>query len=98
MCKHILNVQVSIKAACCGKFFDCPECHAEQEPNHEWRLDTIVTFACKRCLKSFQKDMSAFEEADEFCPHCNNRFVIDAELADDLEAEQALAEVEASKA
>ena len=53
------------------------------------------TFACKRCLKSFQKDMSAFEEADEFCPHCNNRFVIDAELADDLEAEQALAEVEA---
>ena len=34
---------------------------------------------CKKCKKAFRKDLSLFEESDEFCPHCDNHFVIDAE-------------------
>jgi uncharacterized CHY-type Zn-finger protein len=30
MCKHITNVQASIRAPCCKKWFDCAECHAEK--------------------------------------------------------------------
>ncbi|RDH29782.1 hypothetical protein BDQ94DRAFT_149840 [Aspergillus welwitschiae] len=31
MCKHILNAQVAIRSPCCKKWFDCAECHQEQE-------------------------------------------------------------------
>lgn len=37
-----------------------------------------MIFACKKCKKCFRKDAQEFEEADEFCPHCDNHFVIDA--------------------
>ena len=37
-----------------------------------------MTFACKKCKKCFRKDTSEFEESDEYCPHCDNHFVIDA--------------------
>ena len=37
-----------------------------------------MTFACKRCKKCFRKDAAEFEEADEYCPHCDNHFVIEA--------------------
>ena len=37
-----------------------------------------MTFACKKCKKCFRKDASEFEEADEYCPHCDNHFVLDA--------------------
>lgn len=37
-----------------------------------------MTFACKKCKKCFRKDASEFEEADEYCPHCDNHFVIEA--------------------
>eukprot|EP00968_Pinguiococcus_pyrenoidosus_P029441 scaffold8567_cov277-Pinguiococcus_pyrenoidosus.AAC.6 len=37
MCKHILNAQVSVRAACCKRWFDCPECHEEQE-DHPWQI------------------------------------------------------------
>ncbi len=30
---------------------------------------------CKKCRKAFRKDMSAYEESDEFCPHCDNHYV-----------------------
>lgn len=30
---------------------------------------------CKKCKKAFRKDMSEYEEADEFCPHCDNQYV-----------------------
>jgi uncharacterized CHY-type Zn-finger protein len=36
------------------------------------------TFACKKCKKAFRKDAQEFEESDEYCPHCDNHFVIDA--------------------
>jgi Zn finger protein HypA/HybF involved in hydrogenase expression len=37
-----------------------------------------MVFACKKCKKCFRKDASEFEESDEYCPHCDNHFVIDA--------------------
>ncbi|KAH8928234.1 hypothetical protein BT69DRAFT_1237262 [Atractiella rhizophila] len=77
MCKHILNAQVSIRAPCCRKWFDCPECHAENS-DHNLLKTTEMTLACKKCKKVFRKDMGTFEESDEFCPRCDNHFVIEA--------------------
>ncbi|CAE6462836.1 unnamed protein product [Rhizoctonia solani] len=37
-----------------------------------------MVFMCKKCRKAFRKDMTTFEESDEFCPHCDNRFIIEA--------------------
>jgi len=35
-------------------------------------------FLCKKCRKAFRKDVGEFEEADEYCPHCDNHFIIEA--------------------
>ncbi|KAG6382143.1 hypothetical protein JVT61DRAFT_787 [Boletus reticuloceps] len=77
MCKHILNSQVSIRAPCCKQWFDCAECHAETQ-DHQLTKTTEMAFACKRCKKVFRKDMSNYEESDEYCPHCDNHYVIEA--------------------
>ncbi|KZV66466.1 hypothetical protein PENSPDRAFT_744738 [Peniophora sp. CONT] len=77
MCKHILNAQVSIRAPCCKQWYDCGECHAEAQ-DHELQKTTEMTFICKKCKKAFRKDMEAYEESDEYCPHCDNHYVIDA--------------------
>lgn len=37
-----------------------------------------MVFACKKCKKCFRKNAEEFEESDEYCPHCDNHFVIDA--------------------
>lgn len=37
-----------------------------------------MTFACKKCKKCFRKNAQEMEEADEYCPHCDNHFVLDA--------------------
>lgn len=36
---------------------------------------TEMVFVCKKCKKAFRKDMSNYEESDEFCPHCDNHYV-----------------------
>ncbi|KAI9209774.1 uncharacterized protein BJ171DRAFT_484954 [Polychytrium aggregatum] len=77
MCKHVLNAQVSIRAPCCRQWFDCPECHAEKA-DHELRKAMEMVFACKKCRKVFRKDMADYDEADEYCPHCDNKYVIPA--------------------
>ncbi|KAG2074807.1 hypothetical protein BDR04DRAFT_1070665 [Suillus decipiens] len=77
MCKHIFNAQVSIRAPCCKQWFDCAECHTETQ-DHVLRKTTEMAFMCKKCKKAFRKDMSNYEESDEFCPHCDNHYVIDA--------------------
>lgn len=78
MCKHILNAQVAIRAPCCKRWFDCAECHKEQCPDHPIRKSTEMVFACKKCKKVFRKDMTDFDESDEYCPYCDNHFVIPA--------------------
>jgi len=80
MCKHILNAQVAIRAPCCRKWFDCAECHLETE-DHPLLQRTEMVFACKKCKKAFRKDGQEFEESDEYCPHCDNHFVLEAVTA-----------------
>ncbi|ETN44692.1 uncharacterized protein HMPREF1541_10362 [Cyphellophora europaea CBS 101466] len=77
MCKHILNAQVSIRSPCCRKWFDCAECHAETQ-SHKLLQTMEMIFMCKKCRKAFRKNMETWEDADEFCPNCDNHFVIDA--------------------
>ncbi|EIM81759.1 uncharacterized protein STEHIDRAFT_161924 [Stereum hirsutum FP-91666 SS1] len=77
MCKHVLNAQVSIRAPCCKQWYDCPECHAEAQ-SHPLAKATEMVFICKKCKKAFRKDMAEYDESDEYCPHCDNHYVIDA--------------------
>ena len=37
-----------------------------------------MTFVCKKCKKAFRKSMEDFDESDEYCPNCDNHFVLDA--------------------
>ena len=79
MCKHVLNAQVAVRAPCCRQWFDCPECHFEKwGEDHELMPTMEMVFLCKKCKKAFRKEVSEFEEADEFCPHCDNHFIIEA--------------------
>ncbi|PPQ70831.1 hypothetical protein CVT26_014036, partial [Gymnopilus dilepis] len=75
--KHILNAQVSIRAPCCKQWFDCSECHAETQ-SHNLAKTLEMVFLCKKCKKAFRKDMTAYEESDEYCPHCDNHYVLEA--------------------
>ncbi|KAJ4346677.1 uncharacterized protein N0V89_010608 [Didymosphaeria variabile] len=75
--KHVLNAQVAIRAPCCRKWFDCAECHHEAA-DHDLMQSFEMTFVCKKCKKAFRKDSREFEDADEYCPHCDNHFVLDA--------------------
>jgi uncharacterized CHY-type Zn-finger protein len=59
------------------KWFDCADCHEESE-SHPLLKRFEVTFACKKCKKAFRKDTQEFDESDEYCPHCDNHFVINA--------------------
>ncbi|KAF1969632.1 hypothetical protein BU23DRAFT_557461 [Bimuria novae-zelandiae CBS 107.79] len=77
MCKHVLNAQVAIRAPCCRKWFDCAECHHETA-DHDLAQSFEMVFVCKKCKKAFRKDTREFEESDEYCPHCDNHFVLDA--------------------
>jgi len=77
MCKHILNAQVSIRSPCCKKWFDCADCHHETA-DHPLLQTTEMVFICKKCKKAFRKDATEMEESDEYCPHCDNHYVIEA--------------------
>jgi hypothetical protein len=39
------------------KWFDCAECHQENE-DHELMKSTEIVFACKKCKKVFRRDMT----------------------------------------
>ncbi|KAF1928451.1 uncharacterized protein M421DRAFT_420993 [Didymella exigua CBS 183.55] len=77
MCKHVLNAQVSIRSPCCKKWFDCAECHQETA-THALLQSFEMVFICKKCKKAFRKDAREFEDSDEYCPHCDNHFVLNA--------------------
>lgn len=51
----------------------------EEAEGHPLRKTTEMTFACKKCRKAFRKDLTDFDEADSFCPYCDNNFMIPAE-------------------
>ena len=60
MCKHILNAQVQIRAACCKKWYDWAVCHAENE-DHDILRQAEMVFAWKKCKKVFRKDIFALK-------------------------------------
>jgi transposase-like protein len=37
-----------------------------------------MIFACKKCKKTFRKDLLQYDEVDEYCPHCDNHYVLEA--------------------
>lgn len=73
------NTYLQILTCCVPgkKWFDCVECHTEQE-SHPLAENYEMVFACKKCKKCFRKNATEFEEADEYCPHCDNHFIIEA--------------------
>ena len=79
MCKHVLNAKVCIRAPCCGKWFDCPECHEEYHADHKWATASKMAFGCKTCKKCFWKDLDLFDDGDEVCPHCDTVYVMPAD-------------------
>ncbi|KAI9291247.1 hypothetical protein K502DRAFT_297230 [Neoconidiobolus thromboides FSU 785] len=83
MCKHILNVQVSIRAPCCKQWFDCSDCHKELT-DHKLKRQQELVFGCKKCKKVFRKNTNDFDQADEYCPHCDNHYVLPAQTRNDL--------------
>eukprot|EP00744_Colponema_vietnamica_P001374 GILI01002277.1.p3 GENE.GILI01002277.1~~GILI01002277.1.p3 ORF type:complete len:114 (-),score=15.03 GILI01002277.1:282-623(-) len=94
MCKHILNAQVSIRTPCCKQWYDCSECHSEAQ-DHELMKTMEMVFACKKCKKVFRKDMSVYDESDEYCPHCDNHYVIPAKTPENQG--QLVLEIEAKE-
>ena len=46
--------------------------------DHELMPTLDLVFLCKKCKKAFRKVVGEFEEADEFCPHCDNHYIIEA--------------------
>ena len=69
--------KVSIRAPCCKKWYDCVECHSEEQ-THKLARSGEMCFGCKKCRKTFRKLISDFDEADEYCPHCDNHYIIEA--------------------
>ena len=51
--------------------------------DHELKKATEMVFACKKCKKVFRKDILQYEEADEYCPYCDNKYVLDAVSKED---------------
>ena len=89
MCKHILNAQVTLRYYD-GNWYDCPLCFLEENgvyPDMQ-RIGTEMVFACKVCKKCFRKDMTQFEEPDEYCPHCGNCYVVEAITPETLKEEE----------
>lgn len=37
-----------------------------------------MVFACKKCKKCFRKNVQDWDESDEYCPFCDNHFVLEA--------------------
>ena len=83
--RNLKNAQVSIYASCCDKWFDTVKRHDEMQ-GHSFRRTIVVSLFCKHCKGFFRKDMSAFCEDDEFCPHCSRQFVIPGQFEDYDEA------------
>lgn len=62
------------------RWFDCAECHTEAS-DHPLQKSSIMTMVCKKCKKAFRKDVADMEspdEADEYCPYCDNHFLREA--------------------
>lgn len=58
--------------------------------DHQLRKTTEMVFGCKKCKKVFRKNLEEYDDCDEYCPHCDNHYVIEAkspEMAIGVEGE-----------
>lgn len=87
MCQHFPDAQVTIRTACCRKFYDCPQCHLEAE-THPLKRTIEMTLICKKCRKAFRKNLADWDtETDSFCPNCDNEFVLASTAAPTTESD-----------
>lgn len=77
MCRHVMNAQAFIQASCCGRWFDCFECHDEMT-DHLFQHERVLRLKCKLCSRVFQRDMTSLMESDKFCDNqnCKNKWCI----------------------
>lgn len=47
----------------------------EENEDHILQKTVEITLICKSCKKAFRKDLSDFDETDQYCPFCDNEFV-----------------------
>ena len=63
----------------CGRWESGDGGHMEKwGDDHELMPTMELVFLCKKCKRAFRKQVEEFEEADEYCPHCDNHFIIEA--------------------
>ncbi|KAJ7687177.1 hypothetical protein B0H17DRAFT_1070775, partial [Mycena rosella] len=55
----------------------CAEYHTAAQA-HPLAKAAEMAFLCKKSKKAFPKDVAVYEESDEYCPHCDNHYVLDA--------------------
>lgn len=75
MCKDSLNTQVSVRAPICKEEFDCPECHTKTEA-HETEQNVEIVMECIECKVVFRRGATLFDEYDEYCPSCENDYIM----------------------
>ena len=51
-------------------------------------MKSNISLPEKEQKKCFRKDMSQFEEPDEYCPHCDNHYVIEAVTPETIQEEK----------
>lgn len=94
MCRHFPDAQVTVRTACCRKFYDCPQCHVEAE-THPLKRTLEVTLVCKKCRKAFRKNIADWDtDTDSFCPHCDNEFVLASTAAPPTDTEEPTTKLE----
>lgn len=66
------------------------EGHEENE-DHNLKKTFDITMICKKCRKAFRKDLSDFDETDQYCPNCDNEYVLPSVgVQKQIEQERAL--------
>jgi hypothetical protein len=96
-CRHILNAQVSMTFPN-GKWYSCHECFHELvgRPAPIEDIGPVVSLACLACKQAFQKDLRLFDDLDEVCPHCKNRFALPARTPEGCVYHEATAVLDAA--
>jgi uncharacterized CHY-type Zn-finger protein len=67
---------IAIKFKCCGSWFPCYQCHAENadHPPQAWSAGEFETLAilCGRC--GYQLSVSEYFNSNSVCPNCASKF------------------------
>lgn len=73
-------LQFAFRAPCCGRWFDCSECHFELS-DHRLAAAAELALLCRACEQPFRKILAALGAEDEACPHCAAPLVVPTRLS-----------------